>query len=471
MKITVVVPALNEEKNIAKTIDMIRSSGVADEILIVDGGSTDNTVKIAWEKGARVIRQSRKAFPGKGIAMQDGINNAHGDVIVFIDADIENLKPEFIKLLVDPIANGEADFVKGMYKMKAGRVTELTTKPLLKVFYPEIDLQYPLSGEIAGKTSLFKRMKLETGWGVDIGIVLDAVKFGARMKEVDLGYKKHEKRPLSELTIMSQEIARVILKRAESQGRWFMGSFGTEASRAKIWLGEKMRPIVDLAVGTEERRENMRMVIFDMDGTLLKGRVIDVLSKKYNFTKELEELRMMYENGELYGYEVSDKLAEKMKGKTPKDVENAVKSIKLNPGVKHLVSELKRRGYKVAILSDSYAEAVAEVGKRIGVDYRISNVLEYRDGKYTGKLLRPSPCKHNIPGCRKFSVCKYDGVVLLAKNAKIDPKNCVYIGDGAPDVCAMHAAGLGVAFHAPDKVRNAAKVIIDGRIDELLEYL
>jgi glucosyl-3-phosphoglycerate synthase len=471
VKLTVVVPALNEEKNIAKTIAEIRKSGIVDEILVVDGGSRDNTVKLAWSGGARVIRQSKKGFPAKGIAMQDGINNARGDVIMFLDADIENLSPDFVRKLAGPILGGEADFVKGMYRMKAGRVTELTTKPLLKVFFPEVDLQYPLSGEIAGKRELFKKMKLEKGWGVDIGIVLDAVRLGARITEVDLGYKKHEHRPISELSVMSQEVSRVIIKRAEMQGRWFLGSFGSEAGRARVWIGEKMRPLVDLAVGTEERRGHMRMTVFDMDGTLLRGRVIDVLSKRHGFSKKLAELRRRYENGELFGYEVSDRLAECMKGLAPQDVVRASKSIKLNPGVKHLVSELKRRGYRIAILSDSYSEAVSEVGARIGADYRLSNVLEYRDGKYTGRLLRPSPCKHKVPGCRKFSVCKLDGVILLAKNAGVEPRNCVFIGDGAPDVCGMHAAGLGVAFHAPEQVRAAASVIIDGRIDELLDYL
>jgi len=113
------------------------------------------------------------------------------------------------------VIRGEADFVKGCFERAAGRVTELVAKPLLRMFYPELArFKQPLSGEIAGRRSLFYMVEFERGWGVDVGLLIDFHKLGARMVERDIGYKDHDMKPLHALTDMAYEVAGAILRRA-----------------------------------------------------------------------------------------------------------------------------------------------------------------------------------------------------------------------------------------------------------------
>lgn len=218
--VSVVIPAKNEEKYIKKTVKTALKCRGVEEVIVVDGGSTDNTREIARRMGAQVIAQSSLKYPGKGIAMRDGYYYSNGDIIVYIDADIKNITTNFIEKLYEPIINNEADFVKGAFERAAGRVTELVAKPLLRLFYPELaNYKQPLSGEIAGKRGVFKSVEWPDNWGVDVAILLDVYKSGYRIKEVDLGYKDHEMKPLKLLNEMAYEVARTILERAARDGK------------------------------------------------------------------------------------------------------------------------------------------------------------------------------------------------------------------------------------------------------------
>ena len=134
MRTSVVIPAFNEEKDIANVINAVKSSTIADEIIVVDNNSSDNTSKIALSCGATVTFCKNQ---GKGNAMEEGLKLATGDIIVFIDGDICNYKKSFISKLIDPIVKNKADFVKATFKRDGGRVTELLAKPLLALTFPE----------------------------------------------------------------------------------------------------------------------------------------------------------------------------------------------------------------------------------------------------------------------------------------------------------------------------------------------
>jgi glycosyltransferase involved in cell wall biosynthesis len=220
LMISVCFPAKNEGKFIERSVKAAKKTPNVMEVIVIDGGSMDDTVKKALKAGAHVVYQSDLKYPGKGIAMRDGVYYARGSIIVFLDADIKNLDSSMILSLTKPIINREADFVKGAFGRKAGRVTELVAKPLIKMFYPELSsFNQPLGGEIAGLKNVFLSVNFEGDWGVDVGLLIDIYKKGFKIVEVDIGFKDHDMKPLHLLTDMAYDVAKAILTRAMMDGK------------------------------------------------------------------------------------------------------------------------------------------------------------------------------------------------------------------------------------------------------------
>jgi hypothetical protein len=139
-----------------------------------------------------------------------------------LDADLSEITKEQVKAILKPILDNEADITKTKFKREAGRVTELTAKPLLQFFFPELSFEQPLSGQFAAIKSFLDKIDLEKDYGVDIGIVLDAEALGMRIQEVDIGDIVHEMSTLKELNLMANEVVRTIVDRAISYGRLTM---------------------------------------------------------------------------------------------------------------------------------------------------------------------------------------------------------------------------------------------------------
>lgn len=212
-RVVLIIPARNEEKNIARVIKAGKKSKYVTDILVVDSFSTDRTVRVAKEVGAKVIKQDPKKS-GKGGAIYTGIKKASGEVLVFMDADIENVRADMIDKLVKPIIKGEADHVVAKFKRKMGRVTLLTAKPLLNLYFPEIKLLQHLSGLFAARAYILRQLEIEEGWGAEVSRVIDIAMKGYRTKEINIGYVAHDSKELKELTPMAEEVAKVILKKA-----------------------------------------------------------------------------------------------------------------------------------------------------------------------------------------------------------------------------------------------------------------
>ena len=213
-KVSVVIPAYNEEDNIEKVINSVKKRKEVDEIIVVDDGSIDATSTIANACGtAKVVTLSKNQ--GKGYAMKIGASKASGDIILFIDADFKNISHHIVEAMIEPFKD-MYDFVKTRFDRNGGRVTLLTAKPLLEHFFPSIAQRFeqPLSGQIGIRRDLLEKMILEPGYGVDIGILIDAVESGAKVEEVHIGYLDHNERALGDLDVTAKEVTRVILDRA-----------------------------------------------------------------------------------------------------------------------------------------------------------------------------------------------------------------------------------------------------------------
>ena len=208
-----------------------------DEIVLINSDSQDRTREIA-EKFNIPIHIHQKVLPelgvrsGKGEALWKSLYLTHGDIIIWIDTDIVNIHPRFVYGLLGPlIAHPEIQFVKGFYrrpikvgnKLQAGgggRVTELTARPLLNLFFPELSgIIQPLSGEYGGRRTALEQMPFSSGYGVEIGLVIDIFeKFGlSSIAQVDLQERVHHNQPLESLSKMSFAIIQTVVRRMEKR--------------------------------------------------------------------------------------------------------------------------------------------------------------------------------------------------------------------------------------------------------------
>lgn len=210
--VSVIIPALNEESTIGDVVTLAMQHPQVAEVIVVDDQSLDDTVARAKEAGATVVTSTKL---GKGASMRDGMLCARGDILVFLDADIASYDAGIMEQLLAPICAGEADFVKSTFERQAGRVTELVARPLLSLLFPPLArLGQPLSGMIAGRTELFRQIRFEDDYGVDIGLLIDVHRSGARIAEVHIGRIENRMQSWQQLSRMSREVSQAILCRA-----------------------------------------------------------------------------------------------------------------------------------------------------------------------------------------------------------------------------------------------------------------
>lgn len=224
MKVTLVLPARNEEQTIGNIIREARRSERLDEILVVDSQSVDSTAQVAEKAGARVIPMRKDKHAGKGGAIKLACDNAIGDILVFIDADLHCFEAPIIDALTSPIIKDIADYTILSFERHGGRITELLAKPMLSIFFPEITFTQPLSGEYAIRKNLLRKFKIKEGWGVETALIIDVVMKGYRAHEVKYNwFRKHDMKPLKELTEESRSILETFFIKIKEYNRFSYG--------------------------------------------------------------------------------------------------------------------------------------------------------------------------------------------------------------------------------------------------------
>ncbi|MFH0881193.1 MAG: glucosyl-3-phosphoglycerate synthase [Lentisphaerota bacterium] len=243
LKISLCIPTLNEEKTIAKEIILFKSElmtryPLLDEIAVVDSGSKDKTREVAAEFGANVYLSS-DILPelgekkGKGENLWKAIYQLQGDILVYIDADIKNIRPHFVYGLVGPlIYRPEVMYVKAFYDrplMSAlgirpsggGRVTEILIRPLFSLFFPELTgLIQPLSGEYAVRREVLEQIPFPIGYGVETSHLIDVYRqWGLRaFAQTDLDQRVHRNQSTRDLGKMAFAILHTFFSRLHSLG-------------------------------------------------------------------------------------------------------------------------------------------------------------------------------------------------------------------------------------------------------------
>jgi len=454
--ITVIIPVLNEAKTIGNIINFCKQAPLVTEIIVVDDNSEDNTVEIALQQGAKVVNSKTR---GKGISMKDGIQQASNDILVFLDGDIDPYPADTIPLLTDPILNNEADFVKATFQRNAGRVTELVAKPLLNIYYPGLaGFSQPLSGMIAGKKEYFGKINFFNDYGVDIGILIDMYLMKARIKEVNIGYIENKSKPWEGLGKMSKEVTKAIITKAQGVQR---DDLPVEEISSIETIQREMHNTL---------KENLsgynKMIVFDLDNTILKGRFIDTCAKAFGFTQKLEDLRFSEKDPLI----LTKRIGLLLKGKTIDDLLHVVSGIEIVNDVQKVVKQLKEKKYIVGIISHSYTLITNYIKQKIGADFTYANQLEFFEGKATGEVNLPSyffALPESICG---HSYCKSNALQYACEKYNVSLKNCIAVGDDKDDRCILAHAGKAVAFCAKDELleKIAFKSIKDYSFEPLL---
>lgn len=280
-RISVVLPARDEAATIGAIVRAIaedlQAPGLVDEILVVDSHSRDDTATVAAAAGARVVTQQSVLpelgdRPGKGEAMWKALAAVDGDVVVFLDADLEEFDPTYVLGLVGPLLLDPAIcFVKGMYERPlragatvhpagGGRVTELVARPLLDLHWPELaGVVQPLAGEYAARRTVLERVPFVGGYGVDLGLLIDLLHLVGLegLAQVDLGSRLHRHQSDEALGRMALQIQLTVLGRLEGATdaadrsvelvRFRRTAAGFAAVEEQVELSERppMRTLVD----------------------------------------------------------------------------------------------------------------------------------------------------------------------------------------------------------------------------------
>ncbi|MBW3536992.1 MAG: glucosyl-3-phosphoglycerate synthase [Actinobacteria bacterium] len=222
-RVSVCLPARDEARTVGAIVRTIRreliDSAAVGEVVVVDDGSTDATATEASAAGARVVAADGStpgSSVGKGAALRTGLAAAHGDVVVFCDADITNFSARFVTGLLAPLSDPSIQFVKGYYDRPlqgrnegGGRVTELVARPVVSLLFPHLrHIRQPLAGEFAGRREALEAVEIEPGYAVDLALLIDlAARFGVdSIAQADLGVRFHRNRTLAELSEQSVAI-------------------------------------------------------------------------------------------------------------------------------------------------------------------------------------------------------------------------------------------------------------------------
>ncbi|TMR89577.1 glucosyl-3-phosphoglycerate synthase [Nonomuraea basaltis] len=268
--VSVVLPARDERETIGEIVGVIQRelAGVVDEIVVIDSRSCDDTARVAALAGARVYAQDEilpqlEPLDGKGEALWKSLAVTYGDVLVFADADIRNFRPSLIGGVLGPLLTDRTVvYVKGCYDRPlngapngGGRVTELVARPLINLHWPQLaGFVQPLAGEYAGRRSALERVPFLTGYGVELGLLIDLLDLAGldAFAQVDLGSREHAPQSTEALGGMACQIMLAAWSRLQRQGK-IQACHEPSGYLAQFRRGQAGHDVVNRDVGISER--------------------------------------------------------------------------------------------------------------------------------------------------------------------------------------------------------------------------
>lgn len=194
-------------------------------------------------------------------------------------------------------------------------------------------------------------------------------------------------------------------------------------------------------------RRSKRLIVFDMDSTLIQTEVIDELAELAGVGEEVRKITEAAMNGEIDFDESLRRRVSKLKGLKEEKLKEVLKKLPLTPGVEEFISTVKGLGYKVALISGGFSYFADHLKEKLGLDYAFANDLKIKNGELTGEI------EGTIINAQQKALL----LKVIAQQEKISLEQVVAIGDGANDLPMLSTAGLGIAYHAKDIVKKKAE--------------
>ncbi len=238
---------------------------------------------------------------------------------------------------------------------------------------------------------------------------------------------------------------------------------GADPQRLRVVLAEEAaRQSVDVAVQPANiLRHGIRLIVMDVDSTLVQGEVIEMLAEQAGCLKQVAEVTEAAMRGELdFEHSLRERVS-LLKGLDASTLDLVYENLLLSPGARTMVRTLKRLGYRFAIVSGGFTQITDRIAADLGIDFAAANELEVVDGKLTG----------NIVGDVVDRAGKAEALRRFATEVGVSQAATIAIGDGANDLDMLSAAGLGIAFNAKPVVQEAADTAVNVPYLDAIIYL
>lgn len=432
-KFSAVVPAYNEAERCEHVICELLKTDKLGELIFVDDGSTDNTETVVqkYKGNPLFVYIKHPNNLGKGAALKTGVNAAKNDIVLFLDADLENITSEKISKIVLPVINDKVDVSRGAFTRERGRVTEYAVKPMMQILFPESHYKQPISGQVCAKKEFLKKINFEDRYGVDIGILFDAIQEGQRIIEVDIGELIHKANSESNIAEMSRQVLETMIRKA----------------------------------GLIQHK--YKLIVFTLDETLIARSVLKDIYVNLGLGDKVKRSNNQLMHNEISSGQYIKNMAKALKGAKIEEIDKVVSKAPLTQYAVEVIGALQRRKYKVAIISSNFSPIVQCIAKRLGISQDSVDCiyLEQKDGKLTGKISPASQKRWFDKGGDIVFGPAFKRILRINKTKTIET---IMVANSPKATPLQNTVGLSIAYNPKNKkLRSAA----DKTINILAEIL
>ena len=413
-KFSAIVPSYNENLRFVRVITELLKIPELDELIFVNDGSIDDTKQGIKQflTDPRFVYVKHEKNKGKGAALKTGVNKAKNEVILFLDADLGNITSQKIFKIVEPVLLDKVDMSRGSFNRKRGRVTEFAVKPMMEILFPSMYFEQPISGQICAKRSFLMESEFTDRYGVDIGLLFDAIDSGQRIVEVDIGHLANKENSVETIKEMSRQVLE------------------TMVSRAGLI------------------RHKYKLVLFTMDNTLIYSHAFSKLLRDLGIEAKIGENHKLMEAKTITAREYLERNAQLFAGIKVATMEELCSKLPIVRYAKEVIKALIRRKYRVGIISSNFSPIIESYAKRLGIHFFEGVHLQKKNGKYTGKITNQSNNWLNDTFDEGFIKAFEKSV----KVQRIKPSETIMVAGEDRALSAFKAAGLSVAYKPKSKI-------------------